>query len=102
MVDVCPRCGLPKTICVCETITREQQRIRIKTETRKWGRLTTIIEGLNGSREELNEIASNLKTACACGGAVKEGMILLQGDHKEKARDILVSLGFSEDNIEVL
>lgn len=102
MAEVCPVCGLPKSICVCETISREQQRIKIKLETRKWGRPVTIIEGLDGEKEDLYKLARKLKSACASGGTVKNGMIILQGDHREKVRDILVSIGHREENIEVL
>jgi len=38
MAEICPICGLPKDLCVCEEISKEQQRIRIRLETRKWGK----------------------------------------------------------------
>lgn len=102
MAEVCPVCGLPKSICVCETISREQQRIKIKLETRKWGRPVTIIEGLDGEKEDLHKLARRLKSECASGGTVKNGLIILQGDHREKVKDILISIGHKEENIEVL
>ena len=102
MAEICPVCGLPKAICVCKTISREQQKVRIKFETRKYKRPTTIIEGLNGSKRDLNEIASKLKSACACGGGYKNGIIILQGDHRNKAKEILAELGIPEENIEVI
>ncbi|MEM3495588.1 MAG: stress response translation initiation inhibitor YciH, partial [Nitrososphaerota archaeon] len=61
MPEICPVCGLPKSICVCRTISREQQRIKVKLETRKWGRPVTIIEGLDGDRNELEQLAKKLK-----------------------------------------
>lgn len=102
MAEICPVCGLPKSICVCKTIDREQQRIKIKLETRKWGKPVTIIEGLNGEREDLHELAKKLKSLCASGGTVKNGAIILQGDHRMKVKEILVSMGHSEENIEIL
>lgn len=51
MAEICATCGLPKSICVCETISREQQRVKIKLELRKWNKPTTVIEGLNGSKK---------------------------------------------------
>jgi len=102
MAEICATCGLPKSICVCGTLSREQQRVKIRLETRKWNRPTTMIEGLDGSKKDLQEVASKLKSALACGGAVKEGAILLQGDHRTKVKEVLVSLGFPSDNIEVL
>lgn len=102
MGEICPTCGLPTSICVCKTIDREQQRVKVRLETRKWNRPLTIIEGLNGTKKDLQEIASKLKSALACGGAVKEGHILLQGDHRERVKQMLIELGLSEENIEVL
>ncbi|MEM0383557.1 MAG: translation initiation factor [Candidatus Caldarchaeum sp.] len=102
MAEICPTCGLPQSICVCGTISREQQRVKIKLERRKWNKPTTVIEGLNGTKKDLQEIASKLKAALACGGVVKDGLILLQGDHRDKARETLLELGLSEENIEVI
>lgn len=102
MAEICPVCGLPKSICVCKTIDREQQRIKIKLETRKWGKPVTIIEGLNNDRENLHDLAKKLKSLCASGGTVKNGAIILQGDHRMKVKEILISMGHSEENIEIL
>lgn len=102
MPEICPVCGLPKSICVCKTISREQQKIKVKLETRKWGRPVTIIEGLDDDKNELEQLARKLKALCASGGTVKNGMILLQGDHREKVREVMLSMGHSEENIEVV
>ena len=102
MAETCPVCGLPKNICVCETISYEGQRIKVRLETKKWNRPTTVIEGLTGSSIDLEDLASTLKSKCACGGAVKNGMIILQGDHRDKVTKILSELGISPDNIEVI
>jgi len=68
----------------------------------KWGRPVTIIEGLDGEHEDLHKLARKLKSACASGGTVKKGAIILQGDHREKVKEILVEMGHREENIEVL
>jgi translation initiation factor 1 (eIF-1/SUI1) len=47
MAEVCSTCGLPKDLCVCGEIEKEQQRIRIRLETRKFGKATTIIDGMD-------------------------------------------------------
>ena len=102
MEGICPVCGLPKSICVCKTISREQQKVKIKLETRKWGRPVTIIEGLDDGREDLHKLAKKLKAACASGGTVKNNLIILQGDHRQKVKEILLSIGLLDENIEVL
>jgi len=102
MAEICPVCGLPKELCVCGEIAREQQRIRIRVERRKWNRDMTIIEGIEGIDMPLSRIAQKLKAYCACGGTAKNNMIMLQGDQREKAKEFLVKeLGFPEENIEI-
>mgnify|MGYP000424442686 FL=1 len=102
MEEICPICGLPKSICACKTISREQQKVKIKLETRKWGKPVTIIEGLDDGKEDLHKLAKKLKAACASGGTVKNNVIILQGDHRQKVKEILLSIGLLDENIEVL
>ena len=101
MADICPICGLPKDLCVCGEIGKEQQRIRIRLETRKWGKPTTILEGINSRDTDLHSLAQKLKSFCACGGTAKNGQIMLQGDHREKVRQYLIRLGYPEENVEL-
>ena len=49
---------------------------------------------------DLSEIAHKLKAYCACGGTAKEGLIMLQGDHRDRVRDFLVKIGYPAENIE--
>jgi translation initiation factor 1 len=83
-------------------LDREQARVKIRMEMRRFGKPTTIIEGLKLSERELQELCTKMKKGLATGGTVKEGIILLQGDHKEGAKRILVENGFSENSIELL
>ncbi len=101
MVEICSTCGLPKDICVCDTISREQQRIRVFVEYRKWRRPATIIEGVDGKSTDIHRMTQKLKSLCACGGTSKQDRIILQGDHRGKLRSFLTDLGFPSDNIEI-
>jgi translation initiation factor 1 len=101
MAEVCSTCGLPKDLCVCGEIEKEQQRIRIRLETRKFGKATTIIDGIDDKNSNLSSIAQKLKTYCACGGTSKNGQIMLQGDHRDRVRDFLVKVGYPQENIEL-
>ncbi|MHB8634522.1 MAG: stress response translation initiation inhibitor YciH [Thermoplasmatota archaeon] len=91
---ICETCGLPKEICVCEDIAREQQEIRITTDSRRYGKKMTIVEGIQDSSISLDNLLSTLKSRCACGGTIKEGNIELQGDHAKKVQKVLLELGF--------
>ncbi|GEM_PF-39795 len=101
MAEVCSTCGLPKDLCVCGEIEKEQQRIRIRLETRKFGKATTIIDGMDDKNCNLAIIAPKLKTYCACGGTHKNGQIMLQGDHRDRVREFLVKMGYPQENIEL-
>lgn len=101
MSEVCTKCGLPKQLCVCETIAKEEQRITIRTIKRKFGKLTTIVDGFDPKQIDLKDIAKNLKSKLACGGTVKDNAVELQGNHKAKVKAELIKLGFSEGSIDI-
>lgn len=101
MAEICPTCGLPKDICVCTEISKEQQRIKIRRESRKWGKPATIIEGISDKDQDLGSMAQKLKNFCACGGTAKNGQIILQGDHRDRVKTFLIQMGFPESNIEL-
>jgi len=101
MAEICSKCGLPLDLCVCETISKEQQRVKVHRETRKWKRPVTIIEGVDERNFNIDELIKKLKTVCACGGTAKSSVIILQGDHRERVRQILLEMGFPKDNVEV-
>jgi len=101
MAEVCSKCGLPRDLCVCEELEREETRIVVRLEMRRFRKPTTMIEGLNPKRTDLVKIAQQLKSKMACGGTAKDGYILLQGDHRDGVKDHLLQLGFSESSIEI-
>lgn len=101
MAGVCNQCGLPQDLCVCETIAREQQKITVLVEKRKFGKKYTVITGIK-KEANVDEILKILKTKFACGGTAKSGQIELQGDHKLRMKQVLIGLGFPEETIEVV
>lgn len=101
MTEVCPKCGLVKELCVCETIAKEQQTILVKTENRKFRKTYTIIEGIDDKDINIKDLSKRLKSELACGGTFKEGKIELQGDHKNRVKEILVEIGFTPNTIKV-
>lgn len=99
--EVCKVCGLPKELCVCQEIAREQQRINVYAMKRKFGKMVTIIEGLDEKQLNLKNLTKDLKSKLACGGTSKEGRIELQGNHKTRVKEVLVGMGFSPDMVDV-
>lgn len=89
-----------KDLCVCEILDKQgAAKIRVYTTKKKFRKLVTVIEGVD--KAQLDSTTKELKHKLACGGTSKEGVIILQGDHKRKAAGVLKSLGFPEENIEV-
>lgn len=101
MSEICNTCGLPKEICVCETIAKESQKIVVRLVKKKFGKMSTMITGLNESEIDLRDLAKKLKNNFACGGTAKDGYVELQGNHLKDMKSELVKLGFSPDSIEL-
>ena len=64
-----------------------------KFEKRK-GKVTTIIEGYEGSDDDFKMLAKELKTKLSVGGTFKDGAIIIQGDYRDKIMEILKNKGF--------
>lgn len=58
------------------------------------GKPVTMVEGLGHGGMALTSMGKELKALCGAGGAVKEGSILVQGDHRDKVIDFLETKGF--------
>jgi len=100
MAETCPKCGLPKELCTCETIAKESEKIRVYSVKRRFGKMTTIISGISKD-VDIKKIFKELKTKLACGGTMKNNEIELQGEHRQKVKQLLVKMGFPDDQIEV-
>lgn len=100
MDQICDKCGLPKSLCVCETIAKESEKIRVTTIKRRYGKIITLVDGI-GKDADPKRVLKELKTKLACGGTMKDKSIELQGNHKAKVKDILIKLGFPEEQIDV-
>ena len=97
MAEICPVCGLPEELCICEEIAREQQKVRITTDSRRYGKTVTVIEGIDTNDIDIDDLARQLKTKCAAGGTAKDGRIELQGEHKKKVKETLEKMGFKTE-----
>ncbi len=99
MTDMCETCGLPKDLCVCESIAKESQTIEVQLEKKKFNKNYTVVAGIDQKEIDIKDVASKLKEKLACGGTVKDGKVELQGDHRNRVKDILVELGFAPEMI---
>ena len=63
--------------------------IRLRLERRASGRVATVVSGLPGGQAEVAALARELKTACGAGGTVKDGVLELQGDHRDRIESAL-------------
>ncbi|NGM68529.1 translation initiation factor [Natronolimnobius sp. AArcel1] len=71
-----------------------QQVLSIRTESRRYNKPVTIIEGFDLSKSELKSTASELKSSLGTGGTVGDNRIELQGDHRDRVPDLLRERGF--------
>lgn len=77
-----------------EELPTEKQVLRIWLERVKGGKEATIVKGFVGPDESLEALAKLLKNKCASGGNAKDGIIIVQGDHRDKVLKLLLELGY--------
>jgi len=102
MSTICPICGMPNELCICDTIAKEQQKVIVRMVRKRYGKPITMIEGLDAKSINLKELGKKMKQKLACGGTLKKGVIELQGDHRRVVKSMLVNNGFNPENIEVV
>ncbi|GAB3476048.1 translation initiation factor [Marinomonas epiphytica] len=91
----CPECEQAVNECSCkqgQIIGDGNVKIRLDTKGRK-GKGMTLVEGLAKTDKELKELAKKLKSLCGTGGSVKNGVIEIQGDNRQKIQGYLESIG---------
>jgi len=84
---------------VCEQIVKSSQKIKVTTDKKRYGKIVTVVTGFE-SGIDVKKIAKSLKNELACGGTYKDNAIELQGDHRKKIKEILVTLGFERESID--
>ena len=78
-----------------ETPAPSQQDLRVWLEkNHRGGKTATVIKGFIGKDEDLEQLGKMLKTKCGTGGSVKDGEIIIQGDHREKIMTLLSTMGY--------
>jgi translation initiation factor 1 len=93
----CPDCRQPVDACICkQTLIPEGDGIaRVRRESKgRGGKTVTTITGVPLPEEGLKDLAKTLKQRCGTGGALKDGVIEIQGDHVELLLAELTKQGF--------
>ncbi|QLD88982.1 translation initiation factor [Natronomonas salina] len=74
-------------------LDRATQQLTVRTEKRRYDKPMTVVEGFEGSTD-LDDLASQLKSAVGAGGTVKDDAIEVQGDHRDRVSELLEERGF--------
>lgn len=94
---ICPGCGQPAGKCSCSkqaVLPKGDGTARISRSTKgRGGKCVSLISGLQLGPDELARLAKHLKQKCGSGGTLKDGVIEIQGDHRELIAKELIILG---------
>jgi translation initiation factor 1 len=92
----CLRCGSYPCRCPRPRSLPPNQQTAIIARDRKGrgGKTVTVVRNLQLTPEDMRALVSQLRKACGAGGTVKEGVIEIQGDHREKVAAELQQLGY--------
>lgn len=102
-IPYCKRCGEPEGQCRCETRPGGEIRpgvprdgvVRVTLDRKgRGGKGVTLVMGVPGEAAEIAALAQALKKHCASGGAVKDDVIEVQGDHRDKVIARLTAFGY--------
>ena len=96
---MCPGCCRPLTGCICTRDHPAASRdgiVRVGRETKgRKGSGVSVVTGLPMNPAQLAELCAALKKRCGAGGAVKDGVIEIQGDHRDALFEEMVKRGYS-------
>lgn len=98
---LCPGCGEELSACICDELADKERiaaldgtvRIRRETSGRK-GKGVITISGVPLAEKELKTLLKKLKQRCGTGGALKDGILEIQGDHRDTIKQVLEAEGF--------
>jgi translation initiation factor 1 len=87
----------PSEMNEVETLLPEEQPLKILLETKqRAGKTVTVVVGFVGTEEAINVLGKVLKNHCGTGGSVKDGEIIIQGDHRQKISQYFKAKGYKK------
>ncbi|MBR2352194.1 MAG: translation initiation factor [Alistipes sp.] len=79
------------------TLAPEKQSLRVWRDSKgRGGKVVTVVRGFVGTTSDLEELGRTLKRGCGVGGSVKDGEIIIQGDHRDRVTALLVGYGYKQ------
>jgi len=95
---MCPRCNQAVAKCRCkkkQAAVKGDGTVRLMRETKgRKGKAVTLISGIPLDSGDLKKLAKSLKQKCGSGGTIQEGIIEIQGDHRDLLESELTDLGY--------
>lgn len=77
------------------TLPASEQKLLVKIDRKqRRGKEVTLVEGFVGHPDDLADLGKLLKTKCGTGGSAKDGVIIIQGDKRDKVVEVLVKEGY--------
>lgn len=74
----------------------KEQKLKIWLNTKhRAGKVVTLVDGFVGKDADMETLGKSLKNACGTGGSVKDGEIIIQGDHRDKVLAWLLKNGYT-------
>lgn len=79
-----------------QTIESNRQNLRVWRDTHgRAGKVATIVRGFVGTTADLEQLGKELKRKIGVGGSVKDGEIIIQGEHRDRVLQLLLDMGYS-------
>ncbi|RZP29762.1 translation initiation factor [bacterium] len=72
-----------------------KQDLRIHLIRKGGGKIVTVIRGYKGNKKDLKTLGKYLQSSCSTGGTFKQNEIALQGDFREKVKNLLLKKGYN-------
>ncbi len=102
---ICPECSKPVSQCSCGKNQKRKEQanpeypndgiVRISREVKgRGGKTVTAVFGLPLEDRDLRAFVKKLKTRCGTGGSVKNGVVIIQGDHRETLLEMIEREGY--------
>ena len=100
---MCPKCGRPVAACICKKQAAHPAGdgvVRVQRESKgRKGKTVTLVTGLSLPEDQLHTLLSDLKRLYGSGGALKDGILEIQGDHRDNVLEELKKRGIKAKKV---